>query len=218
MYKLSKREKLLLYICLLLAIAIGGLYALILPAAERNMALKEELLARQMTVSEAKAAANLYPGLQSELERLEEKALEAGEDFYAYSANERLEAMMTTLLLKHNLTPISLLMSDTIAAPVAPYQPPAAISGSGEAAADGPLIYSNSIQIMASGSEARILAFLAELETLTYARAVSLAISVDATVPPAAPVAVNFDDPVQPALAGRELYAILSAEIAVYLY
>ena len=34
MYKLSKREKLLLYICLLLAIAIGGLYALILPAAD----------------------------------------------------------------------------------------------------------------------------------------------------------------------------------------
>jgi len=218
MYKLSKREKLLIYICLLLAIGIGGLYALILPAAERNMALRQELLERQMVVSEAQAAIARSPQMQRELEKLEARAKEAAEDFYAYAANERLEAMMTQLLLKHNLTPMSLLMSDTMATPVHPYRPLTGTDEPADEAAGAPLIYSNITHIEATGSEARILAFLAELEALSYARAISLTVSVDDTVTPAASAAVNFDDPAQSALAGRELYATLAADIAVYLY
>jgi hypothetical protein len=225
MYKLNKREKLLIYICLLLAVAIGGLYALILPAAEAAMTLKQELAERQMTVAEADNQIALYPQLKVEVNKLEAEVAEIEEQFYAYTDNERLDAMITTLLLKYQLTPLMLTLADTISTPVAPYQPGVAADteGSGEtqtdgAAISGPVILSNTIHVEASGNEARILAFLAELETMPYARLASLNIAVDDTISPVAPAVVSFDDPILPASSGRELYAVLTADIVVYLY
>lgn len=113
MNNLSKREKTLMYVLVVLLIIVGGGFLLCLPAFEKYTTLKEEYSnvdAQYMTV---KAGVVEYSDLEKKIEDATNAYNEQVSKFYIADEThaEDVDQLITSLSVNHNLKPMSLLIN-----------------------------------------------------------------------------------------------------------
>lgn len=179
MNKLSKREKVLLYILLCFLLCIGGIYLLILPALNRYGASAtryQELSHTQRIMQQT--IAGLEETKQSiEVER--EEAASEGDYFYSVMDNEEIDRMITDLVLKHSLTPVSFSMTQTEEKPLAAYEKEdsqssssasgSSASSSSAASSDqeqGPMLLTNTVSMQFKGERDNVIELVDEISRL----------------------------------------------------
>ena len=111
MNKLSKREKILLYILAIVVLLAGGWYVFIFPVftqyedAQQKIA-EEKLIEQQMRIciQNADVIGKKIDAVNSSIDSISSV-------YYAPMTDNELDALVTGLLLRHNLTPQSLSMN-----------------------------------------------------------------------------------------------------------
>lgn len=125
-YQFTRREKTLLYVLLCCVIVVAGLMLLIFPALTQlndvEMQLQDKRFSQEQMSQEIAQAEAYHTALQSGRESLASSAL----SFYAPMTADQADQLVTGMLLKHGLTPVSLSISAAEDAAVYPYltEPP----------------------------------------------------------------------------------------------
>lgn len=156
MQKLSRREKMLIYILVLIVVAVIGVYAVILPTMSLVNQANDELALKQ------EEAINMQLAI-AQLEQLREENREIAEisesiiaDMLPLMLNEQLDRHITDSLLAHNLLPVSLQMEETVLTEVLPFGGPAAENSDPAGPAQAMV---NRISLEFSGSMADFIAW-----------------------------------------------------------
>lgn len=123
MNKLSKRERVLLYILLLFVIFAAGLFLLVQPSIQRYDALDVTLADKTMEQALRRAAISGAAQSERAIADYREKLKAGYADFYEPMTNEDIDRLITGMLEKHQLTPVSLSVPGTLETSVEPYQP-----------------------------------------------------------------------------------------------
>lgn len=110
--KLTKREKVLLYILLCFVIMIGGLYALILPALNHKTELEASYYQAVAKQQELQNTIDQYGNLDEALKEINEKINTVKAEFQAIQPNEDIDELLTAKMIAYGLQPLSLTMSD----------------------------------------------------------------------------------------------------------
>lgn len=120
-YKLSKREKTLLYALLVLVIVLGGWFFMVKPSLSEYTEKQIKLSEDQMKLNHLKATYDDYANASAKA--LEESArfLTNQEAFHKPMNNEDIDKMMTGMALLHGLEPISLNIGETTPANISAY-------------------------------------------------------------------------------------------------
>lgn len=124
MYQFSKREKVLLFVLALVAVAAGGFLLLLNPALEQRLALQGQLAQEQL--AQASMQAELASAAAAQVQREEAKAAaaEAGRAFYEPMSNTQISNLAAGLLDVHGLTGLSMNVSGLTVQDLAGIQPP----------------------------------------------------------------------------------------------
>jgi len=110
--KLSKREKILLYILACIVIFSGGLYLLILPAFEKQTELTTEIDSYRTIQNEMEIQIQLSDNIQEQIIKANDEITVLSSDLYTMMPNYDIDVIITSMLNKHNLNQSSLLISD----------------------------------------------------------------------------------------------------------
>lgn len=131
-YKLSKREKKLLYILLILVILLGGWFLLLEPSFKAYNEKSAQLGEKEVTLSGLK---NTYADyVDAPAKALDESAkfITNKEKFYQMMISEDIDKMMTGMALLHGLQPLSLTIGEVTPANIVSYETSLAESSSTE--------------------------------------------------------------------------------------
>lgn len=167
--KLTKRDKLLLYLLVIVLIAFGFTWLVVLPQLDRSAELDlkiGELEAEKMPMEAAVKAVDSMRGLCEENRNTLEEELR---EFYPYLENYEIDKMVTTLMTEtYGLTVSSLSMEDTPAGvPVPAYHAAGQEAGEeGEGAEpDGEAVsvLTSSVSVSAEGDRSRMQALIDDL-------------------------------------------------------
>lgn len=112
MYKLSTREKVLLYILLLVAILVGGLLLLVQPMMSENLALQDQLSAaylRQFAMQEAILDAE---NAVTQRDAAYSEAAAMGRLFYKPMSNTETMALLYGILDNYEITGVNMSLSE----------------------------------------------------------------------------------------------------------
>lgn len=114
MNKLSKREKVLLYLLLCLVIVVGSVYLLILPASERYSALKEEVDTLQMQQKQVDIRKSQIAPLLERVDDLQVKCEAIYENAFDITTDpEELDLYISTVVSYLGVTPDNLIIGTT---------------------------------------------------------------------------------------------------------
>ena len=114
MNKLTKREKILLYLLLCLVIVVGSVYLLILPASERYSALQDEVDTLEMQQKQVDLKKGQLPALLERVEDLQVKCEALYENaFDITTAPEELDLYISILVSYLGVTPDNLIIGTT---------------------------------------------------------------------------------------------------------
>lgn len=119
--KLTKREKILLYILLCFVILIGGLYVLVLPALNAKTDLEQSYQQALAKKNELQSTIDQYGNLDEALKEIQEKIIAVKENFQPLQPNEDIDALLTSKMLAYGLQPLSLTMNEIQELPLAAY-------------------------------------------------------------------------------------------------
>lgn len=117
MADLSKREKLLLYILLCVAILAGGLYLLVLPAMDSRLEVKDQLSAKQSRREQVEQTISAIDSDKQSLQTIEQDIAAFREKFLSGPQEEDIDSLITYFMQSSGVRPQKLEM-----------QPPAAFS------------------------------------------------------------------------------------------
>lgn len=110
--KLTKREKVLLYVLICFLILMGGIFWLILPAMDTLL----ERQARYQEVQEeyllTRTAIDGISGVQEQTARIQENIAAMDGYYYPPMTTEQVDTLVTGLVRIYGLTPVSLSLSD----------------------------------------------------------------------------------------------------------
>lgn len=120
--KLTKREKVLLYILLCMVIFIGGAFLLVMPTMEKNNTLKNEKIAAQMDLDTTRASKIEYPNLENEIKVTSKELKEIKDKMYGSLKKEDIDALITEMAVNHALVPVSLSISEQTKEDVVNYE------------------------------------------------------------------------------------------------
>lgn len=113
MYRLSKREKILIFIMLFLLVIVGMAGALLMPALNRRLEYQEAIAAGQMEKAVMEAAFQRRGELENQVADRREKVKEAAAVFYGPMSTEETGRTLVTMMDLHGLTARSM----TVTAP-----------------------------------------------------------------------------------------------------
>lgn len=114
MNKLTKREKVLLYLLLCLVIVVGSVYLLIMPASERYSALQDEVDTLEMQQKQVDLKKNQIPALLERVEDLQVKCDALYENaFDITAAPEELDGYISIVTSYLGVTPDNLIIGTT---------------------------------------------------------------------------------------------------------
>ena len=114
MKKLTKREKVLLYLLLCLVIVVGSVYLLILPASERYSALQDEVDTLEMQQKQVDNKKSQIAALLERIEDLQVKCEALYENaFDITTAPEELDLYISTVASYLGVTPDNLIIGTT---------------------------------------------------------------------------------------------------------
>lgn len=121
-YKLSKREKKLLYILLILVIVLGGWFLLLEPSFaeynEKNTVLGE----KEITLNSLKNTYSDYVDAPAKALDESAKFIANKEKFYQKMISEDIDKMLTGMALLHGLQPLSLTIGEVTPANIVSYE------------------------------------------------------------------------------------------------
>lgn len=118
---LSQREKKLLYILLCLVIIVVGWYFLINPTLESSKTLKSEYDTMSTQFQIDKEVIKAYGDLDTANEKIVSDIEVHKSNFYDYIHPEDVDKTLTTLVQKHGLVPVSLILEDAIGQTLSEY-------------------------------------------------------------------------------------------------
>lgn len=118
---LSKREKVLLYILLCLALFIVGWYFLVNPMMKSNKTLNTEYSTLQTKYDSNKQTMDAYGDLDAANEQVNSELTVNKANFHDSVTTEQVDKLFTTLVQKHGLVPISLTLEEATAQKLAAY-------------------------------------------------------------------------------------------------
>ncbi|MDK2942552.1 MAG: hypothetical protein PWP56_2065 [Acetobacterium sp.] len=105
MKKLTKREKLLLYILACFLIATAGIYLLLIPAYENYAIIRDQYREAESTQLSMEAAINSIPDLETALDDNRGTVLILEEPYSDPLTNEALDQLLTSLCMSYSLSP-----------------------------------------------------------------------------------------------------------------
>ncbi len=184
MQKLSKREKLMLYVLALIAIITGGLYFLILPTIDNYIAYSDEVAEVETLVSEMELQITTIPTLEAEVARYQEEKAKQKGTLYAPMSLDQLDALITGMLQSAAFTISSLEMSEMTMESVAPFGANAEEATDGAmATASYPQVYCQTVAVSATARLVDVITLL-EIVSNNYSMRVTV-ISINAGGPSA---------------------------------
>ncbi|MEA4823889.1 MAG: type II secretion system protein GspM [Clostridiaceae bacterium] len=109
MTKLTRREKVLLYILALVIVLAGGVYFLVTPAIDAREAAIADVEAARIEYTELRGQADLRAGLESAIQEAYNKITPYAAHFgYAPMSSAGLDRLLTNLLINYGMTPADL--------------------------------------------------------------------------------------------------------------
>jgi len=112
MKKLTKREKLLIYILACLVIVAGGIYFVVLPAYARYATVSSQAAEAEFTQESMTMAIEGMPSTMTTGNETNAKLMTLKSPFSVKLANEGLDVLLTQLCLSYSLTPTMLSIED----------------------------------------------------------------------------------------------------------
>ena len=112
MKKLTKREKLLIYILACLMIVSGGIYFVVLPAYARYATVSSQAAEAEFTQESMTMAIEGMPSTMTTGNETNAKLMTLKSPFSVKLANEGLDVLLTQLCLSYSLTPTMLSIED----------------------------------------------------------------------------------------------------------
>lgn len=135
-YKLSKREKKLLYILLILVIVLGGWFLLLEPSFKEYNEKSADLGEKEITLSGLKNTYLDYVDAPAKALDESAKFLTNKEKFYTTMINEDVDKMMTRMALLYGLQPLSLTIGEVTPANIVSYETSLAESSTTESSSN----------------------------------------------------------------------------------
>lgn len=163
MQKLSKREKLMLYVLLLVGIVVGGFMGLIKPAIDKNLDISTELDTISMEALEVETKIASLPGLEIDLAKKQEELANMDSKLFSLMTNDQIDAMLTNMLQSAAFSMFVFTMGDTEVAPMVPFGIDVDETNSAETE-QWPQVYCKLVTIEA---EARLLDLVALIDTVS---------------------------------------------------
>lgn len=120
-FKLTERDKRLLYIMAFILLAFLLVYFGIMPEADRAASLLDEQAQAQQLLAEQQTKLATVPQKEALKAQLEAQLAEATAGLYPFTPSDRVDDLVTGLLLSHNMTPRALDIQQGAAQTVAPY-------------------------------------------------------------------------------------------------
>lgn len=111
MSKLSRREKVLLYLLACVMIIAGALKFLILPSIEDMNDIQTKIDEAMLTEIEMKAKISNKDAVKANVSKTTEEINTLAEDFYSLMPNEDIDSLITELLISKALVPDSMIIS-----------------------------------------------------------------------------------------------------------
>lgn len=112
--KLTKRDKMLLYIMAIVLVIFGFIWLLIMPQMNRAAELDLRIAELETQKLPMETAVMGLPGMTAAVETAKENLAATLEDFYPYMENYQVDKTLTNLMIsKYNLTVSSLSLSPT---------------------------------------------------------------------------------------------------------
>ncbi|MBC3796777.1 hypothetical protein [Acetobacterium tundrae] len=108
MKKLTRREKLLIYILICFAIGSGGIYFVAIPCYQRYAVVDDQATEAGYTQQTMEMAINSIPVTMTAQDAAKAKLAAVKGPFSAHLPNEGIDALLTQLCLSYNLAPTSL--------------------------------------------------------------------------------------------------------------
>lgn len=121
-YKLSKREKKLLYILLILVIVLGGWFLLLEPSFKEYNEKSAEIGEKEITLNSLKNTYTEYVDAPAKALDESAKFLTNKEKFYQMMISEDIDKMMTGMALLHGLQPLSLTIGEVTPVDIVSYE------------------------------------------------------------------------------------------------
>ena len=115
MKKLTKREKLLIYLLACLVIVAGGIYFVVLPAYARYATVSSQAAEAEFTQESMTMAIEAMPSTMTAGNEANAKLTTLKAPFSVKLANEGLDVLLTQLCLSYSLTPTMLSIEDNSA-------------------------------------------------------------------------------------------------------
>ena len=111
MNKLTKREKILLYILACVIIFAVGFYLFILPAAEHQTDIKAELESARFYKLEMSTKIEVNKELIKRIEKTKNEINDLSSDFYQYITNAEIDKIINKILNENSMSPNSLIIT-----------------------------------------------------------------------------------------------------------
>ncbi|HBL84801.1 MAG: hypothetical protein A2Y17_01580 [Clostridiales bacterium GWF2_38_85] len=111
MNKLTKREKILLYILAFVIIFAIGFYLFILPAVEHQTDIKTELESARFYKLEMSTKIEVNKELINRIEKTKNEIDDLSSELYQYISNAEIDSIITNILYENNMQPNSLIIT-----------------------------------------------------------------------------------------------------------
>ena len=118
---LSKREKTLLFILLCLLVIVVGWYFLISPALDKNKTLQKDYEAVNTQFQIDKELVKTYGDLDAANEKAASDVSTYKAIFYDYVTTEDIDKLLTGLVQKYALVPVTLTLEEAVGQEISPY-------------------------------------------------------------------------------------------------
>lgn len=161
---LSKREKVMLYVLLIVAIIAGGFYLLIRPTVDSYLAREDELAELEAQQMEMKMAIAQIDGLKRDIDEIGAELEQYWSRLAPPLYNDELDHQITGMLLEYQLLPVSLAMEDMAEQPILPYGVTEETAGGGEEDKATPTLLANYTGVACIGSLNDLLRFIDRLD------------------------------------------------------
>ncbi len=119
--KLSRREKVLIFILLVLAITMGGYYFAIKPAMDKNKSIRQEIDAMSFKYDMSLSDYELSKDMEELLITASQEYRDSFINYYDVVNDEDLDDLFTDLALKYKFTPVSIAITRPVLTVVSAY-------------------------------------------------------------------------------------------------
>lgn len=175
--KLSKREKFLLYFLLCFILVMAGLFLFFLPSMEARNNVDSEYEMAKARLSSLQSTIDQYGDLDTAIEDTNKQIDEIKSKFYKPMPNEDVDRLLKDKLLLHNMTPITLSISEPSTIEMKNFNDSSTSSNDSEAIANPVSLINVSMTI--NGTLPNLTNLIDDIRTMEATQVGSLSYSAD---------------------------------------